>query len=163
MSLKSDDSVMRNLAQYHYLRNRYLGTCHDADDLFQDAWIQFNNGDGESIAAAGVDEQTKIRRAVHRATDRAFGRLRKRLHRGSPSETALEFDPADCQPDADVVIDLRNQIQSLPLDERLVIELLRRGYEGNEIAGMLKMSPQAVTRRKQKAIEKLRHKLDAHV
>ena len=71
----------------------------------------------------------------------------------------MEFDPAECAPDPDLVIDLKQQIESLPLDERLVIELLRRGYEGIEIAGLLELSPQAVTRRKQKAIEKLRQKL----
>ena len=73
----------------------------------------------------------------------------------------MEFEPTDCLPDWDLIIDLRNQIESLPLEERLVIELMRRGYDGIEIAELLELSPQAVTRRKQKAIEKLRLKLDA--
>jgi DNA-directed RNA polymerase specialized sigma subunit len=53
-------------------------------------------------------------------------------------------------------MDLKQQIDALPGDERLVIEMLRSGYEGTEIAKSLKVSPQAVTRRKQKALRRLR-------
>ncbi len=161
MTLNSEDSAMRNLARYQYIRNRHLTASQDADDLFQDAWIQFNN------AADVPDDQNDdpqvqvlfLRKAVRRATARAFGKLRKRCARGAPAETTMEFDPANCEPDPDFVIDLRNIIDTLPPEERLVIEMLRRGYEGTEIAKLLKLSPQAVTRRKQKAIEKLRQKL----
>jgi len=160
MSLTPEDSVMRNLARYQYFRHRHLTSSQDADDLYQDAWINFNHADddfGES--SADQSSQSRLRKAVRRATDRAFGKLRKRCSRGAPAETTMEFEPADCEPDFDLVIDLRNQIESLPLEERLVIELLQKGYEGNEIATMLELSPQAVTRRKQKAIERLRQKL----
>ena len=162
MSLNSEDSVMRNLARYQYFRNRHLSASHDADDLFQEAWIQFNHsGDLKDESSEDRFSQTqRLRKAVRQATDRAFGKLRKRCARGTPAETAMEFEPADCRPDSDLVIDLRQQIELLPLDQRLVIELLRRGYDGIEIAGLLELSPQAVTRRKQKAIEKLREKLD---
>jgi len=34
--------------------------------------------------------------------------------------------------------------------------MLRSGYDGSEIATQLKLSPQAVTRRKQRALERLR-------
>lgn len=161
MSLNSEDSVMRNLARYHYFRNRHLTASQDADDLFQDAWIHFNHADDEQDnSSENQSSQTqRLRKAVRRATDRAFGKLRKRCARGTPAETTMEFEPANCEPDFDLVIDLRNQIESLPLEERLVIELLRHGYDGTEIAGMLELSPQAVTRRKQKALEKLRQKL----
>jgi DNA-directed RNA polymerase specialized sigma subunit len=37
--------------------------------------------------------------------------------------------------------------------------MLRSGYEGTEIAQQLKVSPQAVTRRKQKALKRLRQTL----
>lgn len=160
MTLNSDDSAMRNLARYQYFRHRHLCSAQDADDLFQDAWIQLNHTESDSEEDRNPNGQAvSLRKAVRQATDRAFGKLRKRCLRGGPSETAMEFDPADCEPDPDLVIDLKQQIESLPLDERLVIELLRRGYEGIEIAGLLELSPQAVTRRKQKAIEKLRQKL----
>lgn len=168
MTLNPEDSVMRNLARYQYFRNRHLTASQDADDLFQDAWIQFNSPDDEAAGDSGrngssedqFSQTRRLRKAVRRATDRAFGKLRKRCERGTATETAMEFEPADCVPDPDLVIDLRNQIESLPLEERLVIELLRRGYEGTEIADLLELSPQAVTRRKQKAISTLRKKLD---
>lgn len=163
MTLNSEDSVMRNLARYQYFRNRHLTTSHDAEDLFQEAWIQFNHSDDdlEGSTEDQFSQTQRLRKAVRRATDRAFGKLRKRCARGAPAETTMEFEPADCDPDPDLVIDLRTQIESLPLEERLVIELLRRGYNGTEIAELLEVSTQAVTRRKQKAIEKLRQKLDA--
>ncbi|MEZ6059020.1 MAG: sigma-70 family RNA polymerase sigma factor [Planctomycetaceae bacterium] len=162
MPLNSDDSLMRNLTRYQYFRNRHLSATHDADDLFQDAWIQFNHSD-EELEEFSEDPQSqtlRLQKAVRRATDRAFGKLRKRCIRGGPAETTMEFEPADCEPDSDLIIDLRNEIESLPLDQRLVIEMLRRGYDGTEIARLLDLSPQAVTRRKQKAIERLRLKLD---
>lgn len=162
MTLNSEDSLLRNLARYQYLRNRHLTPTQDADDLFQDAWIQLNHSEIDSNG--GQDEASeikKLQKAVRRATDRAFGKLRKRCSRGNPSETTMQMEPADCIPDPDLVIDLRNLIQSLPLEERLVMELIRRGYEGAEIATLMKLSPQAVTRRKQKAVEKLRRRLDA--
>ena len=162
MTLNSDDSVLRNLARYQDFRNRHLTSAQDADDLFQDAWIQFNHVEVDSTSTEADSEPTqaqRLQKAVRRATDRAFGKLRKRCSRGAPSETTMEFEPANCEPDADLVIDLRNQIEALPLEERLVIELTRRGYEGTEIARLLELSPQAVTRRKQKALEKLRQKL----
>ena len=160
MTLNSEDSVLRNLARYQYFRNRHLTPTQDADDLFQDAWIQFNHSDDSLDEQTEDSMQTKrLRKAVRRATDRAFGKLRKRCARGTPSETTMEFEPADCKPDPDLIIDLRNLIESLPLEERLVIELMRRGYDGTEIADLLELSPQAVTRRKQKALEKLRQKL----
>jgi len=161
MSLNSEDSLMRNLARYQYFRNRHLTASQDAEDLFQDAWINFHHSDGENSSTP--DDQNsqarRLRKAVRRAADRAFGKLRKRCARGLASETTMEFEPTDYEPDFDLVIDLRNQIDSLPLEERLVIELLRHGFDGTEIARMLELSPQAVTRRKQKAIEKLRQKL----
>ncbi|MCR9198538.1 MAG: sigma-70 family RNA polymerase sigma factor [Planctomycetaceae bacterium] len=159
MTLNSDDSVMRNLARYHYFRHRHLSPAQDADDLYQDAWLALHHDSGVADNGTPVSHAVRLRKAVRRATDRAFGRLRKRNLRGGPSETTMEFDPAERAPDPDLVIDLKQQIESLPLDERLVIELLRRGYEGIEIAGLLELSPQAVTRRKQKAIEKLRQKM----
>ncbi|MEP3482369.1 MAG: sigma-70 family RNA polymerase sigma factor [Fuerstiella sp.] len=162
MTLNSEDSLLRNLARYQYLRNRHLTPTQDADDLFQDAWIQLNHS--EINLDGGQDEvpqNQKLQKAVRRATDRAFGKLRKRCSRGNPSETSMQMEPADCVPDPDLVIDLRNLIQSLPLEERLVMELIRRGYDGTEIATLMKLSPQAVTRRKQKAVEKLRRRLDA--
>ena len=161
MSLNPEDSLMRNLARYQYFRNRHLTATQDAEDLFQDAWIHFNHSEDEQDGSSEdqSSQSQRLRKAVRRATDRAFGKLRKRCARGKAAETTMEFEPADCEPDFDLVIDLRNQIESLPLDERLVIELLRHGYDGAEIADMLELSPQAVTRRKQKAIEKLRQKL----
>lgn len=162
MTLNSEDSLLRNLARYQYLRNRHLTPTQDADDLFQEAWIQANHSElsqnGESDEASKIQQ---LQKAVRRATDRAFGKLRKRCSRGNPSETTMVMEPADCIPDPDLVIDLRNLIQSLPLEERLVMELIRRGYDGTEIATLMKLSPQAVTRRKQKAVEKLRRRLDA--
>lgn len=71
----------------------------------------------------------------------------------------MDYEPADCLPDLALVLDLRIQIESLPADERLVIEMMRLGYEGIEIAKRLKVSPQSVTRRKQKAIKRLRRTL----
>lgn len=162
MTLNSEDSLLRNLTRYQYLRNRHLTPTQDADDLFQDAWIQLNHSEFE--ADGQQDEPSdfyRMQKAVRRATDRAFGKLRKRCSRGKPSETTMEMEPAACKPDPDLVIDLRNLIQSLPLEERLVMELVRRGYDGTEIATLMKLSPQAVTRRKQKAVEKLRRRLDA--
>lgn len=163
MSQKTEDSRIRSLVKYHYIRNRHLSTTHDDDDLFQDTWIQLNDAAPHGAEDEGMSQDQLLRRAVRRATDRAFGKLRKRCFRGTATETLLEFDPADCYPDHDLVMDLRSLIESLPIQERLVIELLRRGYDGTEIAELLELSPQAVTRRKQKAIEKLRHGLSARL
>lgn len=159
MSHQFDDARMRSLIRYHYQRNRHLTNTHDAEDLFQDAWIDLNNSQrDEEIDAAGTQEQV-LRQAVGRAAERAFGKLRKRSQRGSAAEVQLEFEPSECVPDYGLVMDLKQQIESLPSDERLVIEMLRSGYEGSEIATCLKLSPQAVTRRKQRALERLRQTL----
>ena len=161
MSQKSEDSRIRSLVQYHYQRNRHLSVLHDPEDLFQDAWIDLKQTQAEN----GVDVQDsigpdrKMRQAVGRAAERAFGKLRKRCQRGTASEVSLGFEPEDCVPDSGLVMDLKQQIESLPVEERLVIEMLRSGYEGSEIAEQLSLSPQTVTRRKQKALEKLRQTL----
>ena len=161
MSQKSEDSRIRSLVQHHYQRNRHLSVLHDPEDLFQDAWIDLK----QTQAEGAVDEKDSIgsdhhvRQAVGRAAERAFGKLRKRCQRGSAFVVPLGFEPADCVPDSGLVMDLKQQIESLPAEERLVIEMLRSGYEGSEIAEQLNPSPQAVTRRKQKALEKLRQTL----
>lgn len=161
MSSDPLDPRLKNLVRFYHRRNGHLTATHDAEDLFQDAWINLNRTESDTQSPENqlMSRDQLARRAVRLASDRAFGKLRKRWSRGSASETALEFDPADCLPDADMVIDLRNQIRSLPTQERVVIELTRLGYRGNEIADQLELSPQAVTRFKQKAIRRLRHAL----
>lgn len=158
MSSDPDDPRLKNLVRFYHRKNGHLSSAHDADDLFQDAWIQLNSPDTAPETQTMSHEQV-VRRAARKAADRAFGKLRKRLSRGSASETALEFDPAECLPDTDMVIDLGNLILGLPRVERVIIELLRLGYRGKEIAKQLELSPQAVTRHKQKAIERLQHAL----
>ncbi len=161
MTQKSADSGLRSLVQYHYRRNRHLTAACDADDLFQESWIHLNRSAAEP-KAAGAEEMSPedcLRRAVRSATDRVFGRLRKRVQRGAAAEVSMEFDPSECITDRNLVLDLKQQIESLPPEERQVIEMLRSGYAGNEIAEELAVSPQAVTRRKQKAIERLRQGL----
>lgn len=163
-------SRIRSLVRQHYFRNKHLTAVHDDDDLFQEAWIQATTIESDTIADSptsnstqedasetnGITQEKTLRRAVGRAASRAFGKLRKRQTRGTATQVALEFDPADCMPDFASVIDLRNEIESLPHEERLVIELLRCGYDGIEIAKILNLSTQAVSRRKQKAISRLR-------
>lgn len=160
MSQSTDDSRMRSLIRYHYQRNRHLTAVHDVEDLFQDAWIDLNHPrPGSPESDCSTDPQSPeqaLRMAVGRAAERAFGKLRKRSQRGSAAEVQLEFEPAECLPDHEQVLDLKQQIESLPADERLVIEMLRSGFDGTEIATVLKLSPQAVTRRKQRALERLR-------
>lgn len=161
---------IRRLVRWHYFRNRHLSPIHDDDDLFQDAWIQLNSDNSNRLPLEGTKErgsaepkqpsrEIMLRRAVNRAVSQAFGKLRKRMVRGTATEVALEFDPADCLPDSESVMDLRDEIDALPDEERAVIELLRVGYEGNEIAGMLGVKPQTVSRRKHKAISRLRRLL----
>lgn len=161
MSHQFDDARMRSLIRYHYQRNKHLTNTHDAEDLFQDAWIDLNDSQperGDPGATTQTQEQV-LRQAVGRAAERAFGKLRKRSQRGSAAEVQIDFEPTECVPDYGLVMDLKQQIESLPSDERLVIEMLRSGYEGSEIATQLKLSPQAVTRRKQRALERLRQTL----
>ena len=161
---------IRRLVRWHYFRNRHLSPIHDDDDLFQDAWIQLNSDSSNRLPPEGSNEkgstdpgnpsrEVLLRRAVSRAASQAFGKLRKRVVRGTATEVSLEFDPADCLPDSDAVMDLQDEIDSLPDEERAVIELLQVGYEGNEIAGMLGVKPQTVSRRKHKAISRLRRSL----
>lgn len=158
MSHHFDEARMRSLIRYQYQRNRHLSTIHDAEDLFQDAWIDLNESQperGDPEVTPTTHEQV-LRQAVGRASERAFGKLRKRSQRGSAAEVQLEYEPSDCVPDYGLVMDLMQQIESLPFDERMVIEMLRLGYDGSEIATKLELSPQAVTRRKQRALERLR-------
>lgn len=160
MSHGPHDSALKNLSQYQYQRNRHLTAMYDAEDLYQDAWIQLNVESAETgVLAEQLTEEQKVRVAVSRASERVFGKLRKRCSRGSAAEVQMDYEPADCLPDPALVLDLRIQIESLPADERLVIEMMRLGYEGIEIAKRLKVSPQSVTRRKQKAIKRLRRTL----
>lgn len=164
-----EESRIRNLVRQHYYRNRHLTSVHDDDDLFQEAWIHFHSPEPEHTGGHNQTEDHSqedqasqdqlLQRAVRRAASRAFGKFRKRQVRGTATETALEFDPSESLPDSNLVIDLRNQIESLPTDERLVIKLVRYGYDGIEIAALLGLSQQAVSRRKQRAIEKLRRVL----
>lgn len=161
MSHHFDDARVRSLIRYHYQRNRHLTATHDAEDLFQETWIDLNDSQPDRVDPEVVQptQEQLIRQAVGRAAERAFGKLRKRSQRGSAAEVQLEYEPAECVPDHALVLDLKQQIESLPADERLVIEMLRSGYDGSEIAVQLKLSPQAVTRRKQKALERLRQTL----
>lgn len=161
MSHQFDDARMRSLIRYHYQRNKHLTNTHDVEDLFQDAWIDLNDvqPERENPEATSVTQEQVLRQAVGRAAERAFGKLRKRSQRGSAAEVQLEYEPAECVPDHGLVLDLKQQIESLPSEERLVIEMLRSGYDGSEIATQLNVSPQAVTRRKQKALERLRQTL----
>lgn len=153
---------IRRLVRRHYFRNRHLTPVHDDDDLFQDAWIYFHSQEpnatrtlqSEEPSADPTDDEL-LARAASRAASRAFGKFRKRQARGTATEIALEFDPTDSLPDSGLVIDLSNQIDSLPDEEKMVIKLMRQGYEGIEIAALLGLSPQAVSRRKQKAIARL--------
>ncbi len=161
MSHEFDDARMRSLIRYHYQRNKHLTSTHDAEDLFQDAWIDLNDSQqerGDPKSETPTQEQV-LQQAVGRAAERAFGKLRKRSQRGSAAEVQIDFEPGECVPDYGLVLDLKQQIESLPSEERLVIEMLRSGYEGSEIATQLKLSPQAVTRRKQRALERLRQTL----
>lgn len=161
MSQKSEHNRLRSLVACHYRRNRHLTPACDADDLFQESWIHLHQP--SALAATAVEDQPsqedRLRRAVRSATDRVFGKLRKRVVRGAAAERTLDFDPAECVPDQQLVLDLKQQIEALPAEERQVIEMLRCGYAGNEIAEQLCLSPQAVTRRKQRAIERLRQGL----
>ncbi|MBL8815866.1 MAG: sigma-70 family RNA polymerase sigma factor [Planctomyces sp.] len=160
MSQGAHDSAMRNLSHYQYQRNRHLTAVHDAEDLFQDAWIHLNEPTTEPASKSDLlPEEQRVRMAVTRASERIFGKLRKRCSRGTAAEVQMEYEPADCLPDPAIVLDLRIQIEQLPAEERLVIEMIRCGYEGTEIARQLKVSPQSVTRRKQKAIKRLRQTL----
>ena len=161
MSHQFDDARMRSLIRYHYQRNKHLTNTHDVEDLFQDAWIDLNDvqPERENPEGTSVTQEQVLRQAVGRAAERAFGKLRKRSQRGSAAEVQLEYEPAECVPDHGLVLDLKQQIESLPSEERLVIEMLRSGYDGSEIATQLNVSPQAVTRRKQKALERLRQTL----
>lgn len=157
MSQKDQDSRIRSLVQYHYHRNRHLSSLHDADDLFQDAWIDLQQSQSDiNDDHPPEQEEHQLRQAVGRAAERAFGKLRKRGQRGTANVVPLGFEPAESMPDYSQVIDLKHQIESLPPEERLVIEMLRSGFDGMEIAKQLELSPQAVTRRKQRAIDKLR-------
>lgn len=160
MSQENQDSRMRSLVQYHYLRNRHLTNLHDADDLFQEAWLDLKQSQLETNSTL-PSEQTDhhLRLAVGRAAERAFGKFRKRVQRGNANVVPLGLEPVESVPDFSQVIDLKHQIESLPPDEKMVIEMLRSGFDGMEIARQLDVSPQAVTRRKQRAIDKLRQVL----
>jgi RNA polymerase sigma factor (sigma-70 family) len=154
MTLNSDDSFIQKLIHYHYQKNKHLSPIFDAEDLFQETWIRLNDQSGSP--SAELSEEDLVCQAVDRAADKVFGKLRKRLKRKTAGEVQLECDPADCLPDKDLILDLKQQINDLPSDERLVIEMMRSGYEGEEIAGLLRVSRQSVTRRKQKALSRLR-------
>jgi len=160
MTEDQQDSMIRNLVQYHYQKNRHLTNLHDVEDLFQDAWIDLNHSPpDDTTVEMPLEADQQLKQAVGKAAERAFGKLRKRCQRGSAAILPLGFEPAGTMPDHSQVIDLKQQIESLPPDERLVIEMLRSGYDGLEIAEQMQMSPQAVTRRKQRAIERLRQTL----
>lgn len=169
MNQDSDDLRLRGLVEYYFRRNRHLSTVHDAEDLFQDTWIDLHQREPnhpvpedpipDNSRDCDASAEETLRRAARRAADRVFGRLRKRLTRGGLSDKSLDFEPAGDLPDLGLVFDLKQLIEALPLEERQVIELLRSGYAGTEIAEQLQVSPQAVTRRKQKAIERLRQML----
>jgi DNA-directed RNA polymerase specialized sigma24 family protein len=160
MSLNSDDSRIQKLIHYHYQRNKHLSPVFDNDDLYQETWIRLNDTSESAPGAPdGMPGADYVGQAVGRAVERVFGKLRKRSQRRSAGEVQLVCDPAACLPDTDLILDLRKQINDLPSDERLVIEMLRSGYEGAEIAKCLHVSRQSVTRRKQKALRRLREVL----
>jgi RNA polymerase sigma factor (sigma-70 family) len=160
MSFNSDDSCIQKLVHYHYQRNKHLSPVYDAEDLYQETWIRLHDASGSAaVVLDGHPDEDLVRQAVGRAAEKVFGRLRKRSQRRTAGEVQLECDPADCLPDTDLILDLRTQINDLPADERLVIEMMRSGFEGAEIASCLRVSRQSVTRRKQKALRRLRETL----
>jgi len=160
MSFNSDDSRIQKLVRYHYQRNKHLSPIFDAEDLYQETWIRLHDAsESAPVALAGHPDDELICQAVGRAAEKVFGKLRKRSQRRTAGEVQLECDPADCLPDTDLILDLRKQIHDLPADERLVIEMMRSGYEGAEITSCLQVSRQSVTRRKQKALRRLRETL----
>ncbi len=61
-----------------------------------------------------LTQEQVLRQAVGRAAERAFGKLRKRSQRGSAAEVQMEYEPAECVPDHGLVLDLKQQIESLP-------------------------------------------------
>ncbi len=88
------DSALKNLSQYQYQRNRHLTAMYDAEDLYQDAWIQLNVESAETgIPAEQLTEEQKVRVAVSRASERVFGKLRKRCSRGSAAEVQMDYEP----------------------------------------------------------------------
>ena len=160
MSLNSDDSRIQKLIHYHYKKNKHLSPVFDAEDLYQETWIRLNDSSETPPAIpAGLPEEGLVCQAVGHAAEQVFGKLRKRSQRKTAGEVRLECDPADCLPDTDLILDLRKQINDLPSDERLVIEMMRSGYEGAEIASCLHVSRMSVSRRKHKALRRLREVL----
>lgn len=160
MLWKSPDEADAFVARYAdtilRLAMTYSLSRADAQDICQDVFCRLLQSD------LSFDSPAAERAYVLRSTINACKDLLKSAWRRK--HTALDHAshiPAPASPDPDDT--LLRTVQALPLRDREVIHLYYyEGYDTNEIAELLGISPAAVRKRLSRARDKLKHELEGY-
>jgi RNA polymerase sigma factor (sigma-70 family) len=146
--------IERYAAMVHGACRRICGDSPDADDAAQEVFIEF--------ARQAARIRSSIPAWLHRVATRTAWRQRHRYPRGSPALAEPVSRPADADDDTSLQLQARvdAEISALPEDLRRVVVLrFLNGLDQQAIAHRLAVDQATVSRRIERAVTRLRARL----